>query len=128
MFFYWICFFKQKTADEMRISDWSSDVCSSDLRLGHIGTPYGRLHRRPADDGHRGVLEPSLSRARIWAAAGADRPDIWHPAVVDDAAGQPHSLQIDRPPLPTGRAIRSLQVVWHRLAVRRPGGHRELSR
>src|SRR3546814_8490297 len=25
-------FFKQKTADEMRISDWSSDVCSSDLR------------------------------------------------------------------------------------------------
>src|SRR3546814_4204143 len=26
-------FFKQKTAYEMRISDWSSDVCSSDLRL-----------------------------------------------------------------------------------------------
>src|SRR3546814_5412179 len=25
------CFFKQKTAYEMRISDWSSDVCSSDL-------------------------------------------------------------------------------------------------
>src|SRR3546814_9296570 len=25
--------FKQKTAYEMRISDWSSDVCSSDLRL-----------------------------------------------------------------------------------------------
>src|SRR3546814_3721577 len=32
----WFCFFffffKQKTAYEMRISDWSSDVCSSDLR------------------------------------------------------------------------------------------------
>src|SRR3546814_7985668 len=27
-------FFKQKTAYEMRISDWSSDVCSSDLALG----------------------------------------------------------------------------------------------
>src|SRR3546814_979738 len=26
-----ILFFKQKTAYEMRISDWSSDVCSSDL-------------------------------------------------------------------------------------------------
>src|SRR3546814_2993473 len=25
-----VCFFKQKTAYEMRISDWSSDVCSSD--------------------------------------------------------------------------------------------------
>src|SRR3546814_8201825 len=29
-------FFKQKTAYEMRISDWSSDVCSSDLRLQHL--------------------------------------------------------------------------------------------
>src|SRR3546814_8646180 len=29
--FYLFFFFKQKTAYEMRISDWSSDVCSSDL-------------------------------------------------------------------------------------------------
>src|SRR3546814_779561 len=29
-------FFKQKTAYEMRISDWSSDVCSSDLEVGRI--------------------------------------------------------------------------------------------
>src|SRR3546814_9047540 len=29
-----IFFFKQKTAYEMRISDWSSDVCSSDLQFG----------------------------------------------------------------------------------------------
>src|SRR3546814_7680895 len=28
---HWFFFFKQKTAYEMRISDWSSDVCSSDL-------------------------------------------------------------------------------------------------
>src|SRR3546814_8966070 len=30
-------FFKQKTAYEMRISDWSSDVCSSDLCFGDAG-------------------------------------------------------------------------------------------
>src|SRR3546814_16277953 len=30
-------FFKQKTAYEMRISDWSSDVCSSDLPAGGRG-------------------------------------------------------------------------------------------
>src|SRR3546814_17973879 len=30
-----VFFFKQKTAYEMRISDWSSDVCSSDLRFGY---------------------------------------------------------------------------------------------
>src|SRR3546814_4692286 len=29
-----VFFFKQKTAYELRISDWSSDVCSSDLRHG----------------------------------------------------------------------------------------------
>src|SRR3546814_10291668 len=34
-------FFKQKTAYEMRISDWSSDVCSSDLQKGAAG-PAGR--------------------------------------------------------------------------------------
>src|SRR3546814_10318288 len=31
VFFCYCFFFKQKTAYEMRISDWSSDVCSSDL-------------------------------------------------------------------------------------------------
>src|SRR3546814_5335274 len=37
-------FFKQKTAYEMRISDWSSDVCSSDLL---------DLHLRPSEAGTR---------------------------------------------------------------------------
>src|SRR3546814_7881939 len=37
-------FFKQKTAYEMRISDWSSDVCSSDL-----------LWLQPRDSGARGA-------------------------------------------------------------------------
>src|SRR3546814_3823746 len=31
-FLFFFFFFQQKTAYEMRISDWSSDVCSSDLR------------------------------------------------------------------------------------------------
>src|SRR3546814_4209071 len=31
VFALYVFFFKQKTAYEMRISDWSSDVCSSDL-------------------------------------------------------------------------------------------------
>src|SRR3546814_15702651 len=34
-----VFFFKQKTAYEMRISDWSSDVCSSDLDEYHDGYP-----------------------------------------------------------------------------------------
>src|SRR3546814_9833596 len=43
VFFYYF-FFKQKTAYEMRISDWSSDVCSSDLRVENflLFLPIGR--------------------------------------------------------------------------------------
>src|SRR3546814_10466326 len=37
-------FFKQKTAYEMRISDWSSDVCSSDL-IGDAVNTAARLER-----------------------------------------------------------------------------------
>src|SRR3546814_2609242 len=41
-------FFKQKTAYEMRISDWSSDVCSSDLALPVLGV------QKPAVSGLHG--------------------------------------------------------------------------
>src|SRR3546814_9591031 len=45
-------FFKQKTAYEMRISDWSSDVCSSDLDPAGIDLGYDReLRRAAAQDG-----------------------------------------------------------------------------
>src|SRR3546814_6434872 len=39
-----VFFFKQKTAYEMRISDWSSDVCSSDLHPRR-----GQARSRPPD-------------------------------------------------------------------------------
>src|SRR3546814_2910111 len=42
MFLSFFFFFKQKTAYEMRISDWSSDVCSSDLvSASHQGAEHG---------------------------------------------------------------------------------------
>src|SRR3546814_9709068 len=41
MFVFCFFFFKQKTAYEMRISDWSSDVCSSDLRFRKVGDIVG---------------------------------------------------------------------------------------
>src|SRR3546814_20599380 len=42
--FFVFFFFKQKTAYEMRISDWSSDVCSSDLEDGDL-RPFGQWRR-----------------------------------------------------------------------------------
>src|SRR3546814_1203592 len=56
-------FFKQKTAYEMRISDWSSDVCSSDL-LG-IALEVHRRDEAAADAGdHDGVERFGLDLAR----------------------------------------------------------------
>src|SRR3546814_1043035 len=77
--FVFFFFFKQKTAYEMRISDWISDVCSSDLgevpigelalvgddqpaelqRLD-IGLERGRVHR----DEHVGRIARGLDRGR----------------------------------------------------------------
>src|SRR3546814_6880634 len=52
-------FFKQKTAYEVRISDWSSDVCSSDLRPKVSAEPLvsDRLLRR--------VIESDTSKSRF---------------------------------------------------------------
>src|SRR3546814_1115665 len=70
-------FFKQKTAYEMRISDWSSDVCSSDLHFqwrhpdrgragavaGHqLAGPSGRLRYR--HHRHQGRCRNPARRAR----------------------------------------------------------------
>src|SRR3546814_16465712 len=65
------CFFKQKTAYEMRISDWSSDVCSSDLSLEDLGFRREEPGEREVDvevagpvvvDVVRGVVEEVLRR------------------------------------------------------------------
>src|SRR3546814_13392697 len=46
-----VFFFKQKTAYEMRISDWSSDVCSSDLIRNHYFVEvFADRRANPRDD------------------------------------------------------------------------------
>src|SRR3546814_9826828 len=53
-------FFKLKTAYEMRISDWSSDVCSSDLRSQHgqhHAADPGDASAQPEDEG---VYQPRI--------------------------------------------------------------------
>src|SRR3546814_4290612 len=60
-------FFKQKTAYEMRISDWSSDVCSSDL-----GALCGESfwHWALGADGGHGHAQPPFRSSRL---IGAER-------------------------------------------------------
>src|SRR3546814_15656982 len=61
-------FFKQKTAYEMRISDWSSDVCSSDLATTGIDAPVFK-------DGSRVPATYSLANPVVKSTVGqADNP------------------------------------------------------
>src|SRR3546814_443726 len=60
------CFFEQKTAYEIRISDWSSDVCSSDLHgrpvavLGGVRIPFCRQNTAYSDVGNLGMSVRTL--------------------------------------------------------------------
>src|SRR3546814_7502391 len=55
--------FKQKTADEMRISDWSSDVCSSDLRARRVGRQRRLASARKAEEDRGVALGTDVRRA-----------------------------------------------------------------
>src|SRR3546814_4710316 len=89
-----IFFFKQKTAYEMRISDWSSDVCSSDLsdtagagarsrgdrgnRANGLRTRHDPRRRREGDKrdrgrGRRTERGPLMATATVEAPAGWSR-------------------------------------------------------
>src|SRR3546814_5802994 len=73
-------FFKQKTAYEMRISDWSSDVCSSDLGEGQAvfakedGGMVGELARAALDHVIQKHGETIADAAYARQAAFASRP------------------------------------------------------
>src|SRR3546814_12439102 len=79
-------FFKQKTAYEMRISDWSSDVCSSDLFVNVDGELVGDdLHLVDETDVNRAVnVLKQLSQ--FSRAGGADRHEL-----VNDLAVERHA-------------------------------------
>src|SRR3546814_18973314 len=63
---FFVFFFKQKTAYEMRISDWSSDVCSSDLAVARAD--FVDFYARGAS------VHAMTPRARSWARCWSVRP------------------------------------------------------
>src|SRR3546814_10601764 len=69
----------------MRISDWSSDVCSSDLRLAFAGG--GRRHRRDEDEaavGTSGQIREGLRRNLRLGAAEGQKPVRADAETLDD--------------------------------------------
>src|SRR3546814_17772779 len=87
---YYFFFFKQKTAYEMRISDWSSDVCSSDLAVGELDLVDLRLDVVPLHVAQRIDLDLVVEVADV----ADDRAVLHRPHVLDrddvDVAGGGH--------------------------------------
>src|SRR3546814_1995619 len=77
---YCFFFFKQKTAYEMRISDWSSDVCSSDLQQ-QAGDERRHAHalRQP-----RGALDDGVAPQRKQHQAEHEQPDCFEHGAISN--------------------------------------------
>src|SRR3546814_4495179 len=105
-------FFKQKTAYEMRISDWSSDVCSSDLETRDARQqPPGRgAEPQPAPEGEasrdlchgganvgQGCLHPRAPSAATGSAARPRRPGRRRHLETLEAEGRRHGAAAERP-------------------------------
>src|SRR3546814_12246199 len=85
-------FFKQKTAYEMRISDWSSDVCSSDLIFVY----------NSANSGEEEVRKPAEEQVVI-AELPRELPRSTPPIQL---AAPPQRSEPELPPLPMDRQSR----------------------
>src|SRR3546814_4998909 len=77
-----VCFvFKQKTAYELRMSDWSSDVCSSDRLADFFGVAF---RQRAAENGEvltEDIDEAAVDRPRAGDDAIARNLLILHPEI-----------------------------------------------
>src|SRR3546814_17690156 len=92
-------FFKQKTAYEMRISDWSSDVCSSDLTVKGIVAKYPKdvrlvmryLPLHPGSAEAIVILEAARVQGKLdpVPAALLEAQPAWHDGKLDGARAAP---------------------------------------
>src|SRR3546814_13198795 len=82
-----IFFFKQKTAYEMRISDWSSDVCSSDLA-------YAAAKRKLFERAElvTAVINRDDACGREWIAAQRSRIDVIAYGIEGETPDLPHLI------------------------------------
>src|SRR3546814_7245332 len=80
-FLFLFFFFKQKTAYEMRISDWSSDVCSSDLLVSLEPKALGNI--KPWVQGER---TPNLVQGALRRSDGK----VYRASNVPSAGGSPN--------------------------------------
>src|SRR3546814_4920583 len=86
-----VLFFKQKTAYELRISDWSSDVCSSDLNA-QAASQLAVAARGTAETGGRVVADAVAAVTRIEDSARKISDIV---GLIDEIAFQTNLLALN---------------------------------
>src|SRR3546814_369133 len=109
----WFFFFKQKTAYEMRISDWSSDVCSSDL-LAPQDEEYRRLSEAYLKYQSQASHE-TLETIPAGALIKQGNVDFRVPSIAERLRGEGYltsyqDITADRYTLEMAEAVRRLQA------------------
>src|SRR3546814_2811772 len=98
-------FFKQKTAYEMRISDWSSDVCSSDLQCQPQHAERGNRDRRPLQaietfaqdehtEQHADQWIDEIAETGFNDVIGGHRPHVQQPVGTDQYRSDEHTSEL----------------------------------
>src|SRR3546814_5631657 len=82
---FFVFFFKQKTAYEMLISDWSSDVCSSDLRLNRQAEALG-------------IAQAAAAAARAGVPEWSQLGDVLNMAELHEDAARAYARAIELTP------------------------------
>src|SRR3546814_9412697 len=94
-------FFKQKTAYELRISDWSSDVCSSDLQIVQRRTARAAVRRR---GGLSPIYGAGRERRRIYLDRAARRDAPARLRERELAEGRSEERRVGKECVSTGRS------------------------
>src|SRR3546814_9455311 len=95
-----VFFFKQKTAYEMRISDWSSDVCSSDLACMPKFICTGMF----------GVSSFALAMPPPYQHEAAVNKGLWQAAIQAIVPPQQYPTTTERPAVDTACAAASTSI------------------
>src|SRR3546814_17234683 len=98
-------FFKQKTAYEMRISDWSSDVCSSDLSVRAQRREILRHVDREGEAARLHALAAKDQRRVAGRQIGEHRAQIWHGDDDQQRVEVGHAGPLDRKSVVQGTSV-----------------------
>src|SRR3546814_9186296 len=102
-------FFKQKTAYELRISDWSSDVCSSDLSVMAAGRRWAQGHDAERQLSFTDSVEHADGQDILLSTGALQYLDYTLPELLQRLRRKPRHVLVNLTPMHPDRSFFTLQ-------------------